>query len=318
MVIAFLDLLGFSWLMEYDLKAAYYNLDHFNRIISTKIIDERCHPKDSYPNDMQEIVENTSVTSFNNMLSISDSLIVGSDSPDVFVKQLCNFISSAFIESNEPFRTAFDNIKDVKSELDLNQETGTVEWNRVCAFPLLFRGGISIGEVIFSSEMQIVNNEAKRNGLNVCGIPYLEATRLEKSGKGPRIFCSHTFVDSLSLEGKKAIKYVGKINSEDVYEIVWTYYAFEAMENSSNKMINIQRCLYKTLLPPAINLYNYFKDDSKNNLHYLELLKLIFIGAIKYSRDNIGEDLQTMRILKSKMNEVNLFEELFDISGFVQ
>lgn len=206
MVIAFLDLLGFSWLMEYDLKAAYYNLDHFNRIISTKIIDAKCYPKDSCSTVMQQFVENTSITSFNNMVSISDSLIIGSDNPDIFVKQLCNLISSAFIESNKDFRIEIEDIKHVKDEPNLNKETCTVKWEKVCAFPLLFRGGISIGDVIFSNEMQIINNEAKRNGLNVCGIPYLEATRLEKSGKGPRLFCSHAFVNSLSLESKKSNK----------------------------------------------------------------------------------------------------------------
>lgn len=90
------------------------------------------------------------------------------------------------------------------------------------------------------------------------------------------------------------------------------------MDNWDDKIINIERCLNTTLLPPAINLYNYFKDDEINNLHYFELLKLIFIGAIKYSRDNIGEESKTIEILKLKMKESNLPEELFDISGFVE
>lgn len=318
MVISFLDLLGFSWLMEYDLKTAYYNLDFFNRIINTKISDEKCHPKESYELNMQEFVENTSITSFNNMISISDSLIISSDNPNIFVKQLSNFVACSFIESNEPFRDVFDDIKKVKYEYEYSHESKSVERKKVCAFPLLFRGGISIGEVIFSSEIQIINNEAKRNGLNVCGIPYLEAVKLENSGKGPRLFCNNSFVNSLNSDSKKAIRLVGKIKNEEIYEIVWTYYAFEAMENCSNKIENIQRCLNRTVLPPAINLYNYFKDDENNRLHYFELVKLIFRGAIKYANDNIENDIHTLEILKSKINDLKIHEELFDVTDFVE
>ncbi|AKL96177.1 hypothetical protein CACET_c27320 [Clostridium aceticum] len=319
MVISFLDLLGFSWLVEYDLEAAYDNLDLFNRIIKTKIIDDKCHPKDSYPADMHEFAENTSVTSFSNMISISDSLIIGSENANIFMKQLCNFVSSAFIESNRYFRKPFNNIKEVKDKYEFIGDTSRER--KSCAFPLLFRGGISIGklgEIIFSPELQIINNVAKENGLNVCGIPYLEAIRLEKSGKGPRLFCSQTFVQALDTENKKAIKYVEIIKGKKVYEIVWTYYAFEAMENSSNKMCNIRRCLDQTILPPAINLYNYFKNDEINNLHYIELVKLIFIGAIMYYNDNISSDFQIIEILNTKICDYKLCEKIFDISSLVE
>jgi len=318
LIIAFLDLLGFEWLMGYDLEAAFNNLNYFNQIIKTKIIDEMAHPEESYESiSLRDFVRKSSVTSFKYMISISDSLIIGSEVPDLFIRQLCDFVSYAFIMSAEPFVKEFTDLKSVNDTLTYNTKNGTIEQRKECAFPLLFRGGISFGHVIFSPEFQINQYKVNNSGINVCGLDYLRAVKLEGTGKGPRLFCSQSFVNTLSTESKKAIRSISNREDEKVYELIWTYYAFEALSNSSNKRENISRCLNRTLLPPAINLYNYFKNDEKNKLHYEEMLKLIFRGAIKYAKDNAEDVDNIIDILKSKLIDIELQWDSYNVDDFL-
>lgn len=292
MIIAFLDLLGFSWLIENNLTAAYDNLNTFNRIIRTKIIDDKTRPIDSYDteNGLRDFVQNAAVSSFNNMISISDSLIIGAEDTDLFVKQLSNLVAAAFIEYSESFRVPFTDLAFVKNNkiYDVNSK---LEYQPHMAFPILFRGGVSVGEdVIFNKEGQIFQNEYKIDGLNVCGLSYVEAVRLERSGKGPRLFCHKKFVDKLKNE-RHAIRQV----ESDIFEIVWTYYACEATSCSvSHKMENIYNRIDDKLLIRAVNLYNYYynnQDKSKERdrqeyRHYEEFILLICRGLIKYAYDN--------------------------------
>ena len=100
MVVAFLDLLGFTHLIQTDLETARDNLAIFNEMLQTKFVDEKCHPVSTYSpsNGLREFVENTTITSFNYLISVSDSLIIGSNNPDLFVRQISNFIATVFIQ----------------------------------------------------------------------------------------------------------------------------------------------------------------------------------------------------------------------------
>lgn len=147
MVIAFLDLLGFSWLMENNIEAAYDNLNTFNRIIKTKVTDTITCPIKNYDerNGLREFVRNAAVSSFCNMISISDSLIIGSEYPDLFVRQVSNFVSAAFIDSSEPFRKSFTEILEVKNN-KISDITPEYTSRPHIAFPIMFRGGITFGK----------------------------------------------------------------------------------------------------------------------------------------------------------------------------
>lgn len=266
-----MDLLGFSRLLEKDVETAYEVLDQFNGIIKRKIIDQKTHSADSYDDvDLQEFVRMQEVTSFKYMISISDSLIIGADDPDRFLEQLCNFISSAFIESNEPFRKPITDINSSKKRYSGDLETGALTEKIGGAFPILFRGGIAVGNVIFSPEMQIYNGEAKQYGLNVTGQAYLQAVNLENLRiKGPRLLCNQDFYDMLSSENQSKLSTV-IVKEVEYYEVNWTVWAFEVLERSSIKIRNINQGLRKTLLKPAVNLYNYFYDNEKGaSIHYL-------------------------------------------------
>ena len=60
----------------------------------------------------------------------------------------------------------------------------------------MFRGGLSVGdECYFFKGNSIQNRKFCYDGYNVFGRTYLNAVRLENSGKGPRLFCDKSVVD---------------------------------------------------------------------------------------------------------------------------
>lgn len=77
MVVAFLDLLGFSSLTKRDSVAARDQLDMFHSIFRTRFLDEKAHPIKEYSDKhgLRQFAENHAVTSFNHLISFSDSLV---------------------------------------------------------------------------------------------------------------------------------------------------------------------------------------------------------------------------------------------------
>lgn len=303
MIIGFLDLLGFSWLVEHHDVVAHDNLYALHSVLKTKVFDNITHPVNSYETGIREFVINTAVTSFRYLISVSDSLIIASDEPDLFVKQLCSFISCVFIRNSEPFTSPFEDLESVH-----NNRIHDIEPH--CAFPILLRGGITVGgenDVQFMNEGQIKNGEYSLNGLNVCGLPYVQAVKLERSDKGPRLFCSKEFVDSLGSDGRAAIRKI----RDDLYEIVWPYYACEATTNSSYKMENICRMINKELLIRAKNLYKYFYNHTDQNssqqeyLHYKEFIILICRGIMKYASDKRLDLSRIRQMLETSLKNLD-------------
>lgn len=328
MVIAFLDLLGFSWLMENNIEAAYDNLNTFNRIIKTKVIDNKTHPIDEYDekDGLREFVRDAAVSSFCNMISISDSLILGSKNPDLFVKQVSNFVSAAFIEYSEPFREPFTNILEVENN-KIGDITSEYTFRPHIAFPIMFRGGIAFGkDVLFHREGGIFEEKYSINGLNVCGLSYVKAVKLEKSGKGPRLFCNKEFVDSLTEKGRSAIRHI----KDNLYEVVWTYYACEATGCCvTDKKNNVYDRINDKLLVRAVNLYNYYfanqnrnKEDSEQEYkHYEEFILLICRGILKYAYDNKVDIELTCNMLNKKLNDMTGNSVCFnkkELESFIQ
>ena len=300
MVVAFLDLLGFTHLIQTDLETARDNLAIFNEMLQTKFVDEKCHPVSTYSpsNGLREFVENTTITSFNYLISVSDSLIIGSNNPDLFVRQISNFIATVFIQYLEPFEKPFCDIKEVHSNMRATAELsfdGSPKFTFNRAFPLLFRGGISfVSDTHFNQEGSVWDGKYQLSSVNVSGLSYVKAVQLEKSGLGPRLFCDQAFVDQIQdVAVKKGIRRL----SENLYEIIWTYFGCEATERSNNIDQNAFKRADRLFLPRAINLYNYFltqcngnpDDPSKKVVEqYKELILLICRGIYKYVHDNGG------------------------------
>ncbi len=286
MVVAFLDLLGFSDLIERSDETALEILETINCVVMTKVMDGKTHPLDEYerlyPEDkgFVQFVEKNSVSAINNMIFISDSMILGSNDNDLFISQLCNLLASLYINYSRPFGKSFSNIDEVFSYAESDSST------RRGAFPILFRGGLSEGNsCAFYEENAIKNGKFCVGGYNVFGKNYLKAVKLEHFGKGPRRFCDKCVVDSIL--DKSRIRVVDL--EKEVYEIVWTIEGCEATGcSASNLWLNVLDRIKEKMLPPAINLYNYYMMNEKDEnviQHYRELLTLVCRGIVKYAKD---------------------------------
>lgn len=215
MIVAFLDLLGFSWLVKNHPQIASDNLYKFNSILKTKFKDDKIHPIETYSEDMQEFVKRNAVTSFQHVISISDSLVIGAQdqNADDFVIQLSSLVASAAMQTLEPFRNSFDDIENVESDIFVDADiNGNITRHK--AFPVLFRGGVCIGDdTCFCPQFNIYNEEMTYNSVNVLGQTYVNAYRLESTDKGSRIFCDNNLVSLLSEEIKSKIIVTSKKTS---------------------------------------------------------------------------------------------------------
>lgn len=304
MIVAFLDLLGFSKLLEKDEQTAVDNLVSFNNVIKTRIIDDFTNSvqNDAENQDSKRFAQNCSVSSFENLISVSDSLIIGSNNYELFISQLSNLIATIYIEYSEPFKKSFNDISEVSSNRIYSATyTGEIIAHR--AFPLLFRGGISLGEnVSFFENFHILNSNCKKTSLNIVGGTYLKAVKLEKCGKGPRIFCDSSVVNHIS--NKNVFKCIDK--EKDVFELVWTIEACEVLERFENCWDNVTASISRKMLPAAINLYKYYFNCDKLKSCYTELLTLVCEGIIKYAHDKCGRKDDAIRLIQSQLDKADI------------
>lgn len=327
MIVSFLDLLGFSQLLDLSTEVAYDNVYSFNNVIKTRVLDNMTHPieeyKQNYPDDkhLHEFVKKSAVSSFDNLISFSDSLILGSNSVELFVEQLCNLVSSLYINYSEPFRNQFEDVFNVESNKVASCEYGELRNHK--SFPILFRGGLSVGnDCDFFKENSIRDGKFCYDGYNVFGRTYLNAVRLEHSGKGPRLFCDKSVVDS--MQNKRIIRVVNE--QENIFEIVWTIEGCEATEcSSSNLWSNVLDSIYSKLLPAAINFVKFYGSDERYAdilPQYEELLRLVCCGIVKYAKDecNRGEEAleQINSVLCTKYLDEYTYTDTDLLSGFVE
>lgn len=308
MTVAFLDLLGFSDLLAKLPEVAWDNMRRFNAEIQQRIIDE------------DKIEPQNKVTSFEHLISFSDSLILGSTKLDEFVDQICDFLSSLYIESSEPFKAEFKKMYNVDSNKNVTAENGGVRKHK--AYPILFRGGLSLGrEVEFLDGFIGCNGKFSRMGRNVFGKTYLDAVKLESTGKGPRLFCNQSVVDN--LKNKEVISIVDK--ESNIYEIVWTVAACDSCNTSYGRSIsdpweNVQNCIYDKTLPVAINLLNHVKENYPQlTTHYEALLELVCKGIVRYADIKCEKKKKAVEVLNIKLKKSGLSEYSLEklLEGFM-
>ena len=324
--VVFLDLLGFSWILENNEETALHCLDSIQLILKTKYQDSITHPYDSYSDkNVSDFALKSEISSFSHMINISDSLIIASSDHQNFIPQLCNFLSTTYFEYvTKSFRQPFSDINTVENLKIYKSYPKSDKHYHPKAFPILFKGGLSFGEEINFFERLGFNEHNQCSTLSVSGRTYLKAVKLEKAGKGPRIFCSKESIESLKGDCLNSVRKI----DEQTYEIIWTYYAFETGSRSSDKNTNIEEGLGK-LLPPAINLYNYYaslydasKADNEQELcHYRELIKLICRGACQYARTNEIDITSIINYLNNQIKNLKFFKwemKEEELNSFIQ
>ncbi len=302
MIVAFLDILGFTELLKTNPETASDSLNTLNMKIQTARLDEKIHPVSEYENDKltRDFVKKSYISSFENLISFSDSLVIGATDIDLFFDQLMYFVASIYINTTEPFRKPFNDINGVVNINSSSFEYGAMRNHN--AAPLLFRGGLSLGEdVAFFDGVRIHNSEFEKTALNVVGNTYVKAVGLEKSGKGPHLFCDQSVIDKLSAEHKKYVRYYDK--AAGIYEIVWTKAGCETCDCSSDKWENVKKSIYEKMLPAAVNLYNYYCNYGNLKPYYQSLLDLVSFGIIKYSKDECNREDEAQEMINNYLSK---------------
>lgn len=324
MIVGFLDLLGFSQLLDLSTEVATDNVNSFNYVIQNRVIDNLSHPKEECKNDnhndnhLNRFEEKSAVSSFDYMISFSDSLILGSNSIELFIEQLCNLVSSLYIYYSKPFRKQVVDMFNVYTNKIASYEHGHIRNHK--AFPILFRGGLSVGnDCKFFTANSIQNRKFCCDGYNVLGRTYLNAVRLEHSGKGPRLFCDKSVVDS--MQNRRAVRMVNE--EKNIFEIVWTIEGCEATQCSSDPWVNILDRIDSLLLPAAINFVKFYGSDQRYVEilpQYEELLRLVCRGIVKYAADKCSKGEQALKEINAILRKNHLSEYSIPdlLSGFVE
>lgn len=307
-IIAYLDILAFSHLLQSSPETAYDIMNRFNEVIPRKLIDQRIVSKTTEQVDHSGYFLSGSVTSFENVIKFSDSLIIGSTKIDLFITQLSNLIASLYMGSIEPFIFTEDIGNATTSKYVTVNDDYSIRQHK--AFPLLIRGGVSIGEdASFYPQYHIKDSIFSYTSLDISGKTYLNAVTSESKGKGkgPRLFCDKN--TAAKIAPPKIVRKANDID-EDMYEIVWTVLACERSAKyfcSSDKWHNVTTQIEEEMLPATINLFQYFKTNRSTNRsvcsHYKSLLNLVCAGIVKYAENECNKKDAAIELINTKLRE---------------
>lgn len=294
--VAFLDLLGFGQVASKDIFGAIKLISDYQVIINNKVTDANIHP------DLLMTNEELCADSFETLLPFSDSIFITSTNPDKFVKQISHFISHSFLINSNQYSYPENPSKPLEIEIPEVRLTSisTIKENR---YPVLFRGGISFGDVADMKVNAIVNNKIYQQ-TNLTGKALVESVYLEKSGKGPRIFCNKNFVDQLNQTTKD--KYIGVVKHDELYELYWTNSIFL---DQNECFTNINE--FDKHFIPAVNLWKAF-NHFEYGIQYYEFIKLIINGTIQhYTAQDCGKI--AIDYIKSSITSIGLEAKLDDL-----
>lgn len=287
--IAYLDILGFKNYVTDNENCVYAAnvLKSANVILTTILNDQQNHPADSYKDkSLKKLAVRTSVTSFENLLQLSDSIFITSDDANLFIEQLSSFLLSCFrfyanqyVNPEDPEKPEHVNerVYDIKQKKFVNVPS---KW-----YPVLFRGGISYGEVIYDDAISIDkrNNPSVRTTPNVIGKGVVQAVKSEGKGKGPKLFIDKIFYKKL---GKRNRKFV-KTDVEGNEYFLWPVYHFIERNSFENNFSDFQQ-----LMTASLNLWKAYRNEDFG-IQYLEFMKLVMDSFVCFCemeyRDDMGK-----------------------------
>jgi len=269
--IAYLDLLGFGTIASEDLPGAIELLDDYQSILNNKITDARTHP------DLMVTEEKMCADSFDSFFPFSDSIFITSTQPDKFVKQVSHLLLDAFLLNCRFYTNPDDPANPLRTtipQFDPSLPADKQPRIEVDKHPVLFKGGISFGEVLPITVHSIVNNEIQGQ-INLTGKALVEAVRLEenKQYKGPRAFATESFVQQLSAPITQ--KYI-RLVENNTFELLWPGIIYSDHNDCAMEIRE-----FDELFLSAVNLWRFFRNQDCG-AHYDEFLKLIVRATLQY------------------------------------
>lgn len=300
MVVAFLDLLGFCNWVEKDALGACQLIQNYQQVLREKLLDAQIDSAEKHSDlRLHQLIEQNAIDSFDFFLPFSDSILISSGSANKFVGQLSTFLIRSYLLTAQgnirKDRTLDPTLVNVKkfSVRDLQ----LIGEEKQFWFPVVFRGGISCGEISVVKVSSIVEH-IPSPAIQITGMPVVEAVALEKnSGKGPRVFCGPDFLQKLDLNAKSLFR---QVDGKNIFELLWPVFHFESPTDPSNGALQ-----FYDLFEPAASLWHHFKNDSKVEPHYFEFIRLIVRSVLHvYPND------KTMRAeIDYEIREFDLYDK---------
>jgi len=271
--IAYLDVLGFSnYIQNNDsCNFAANILQGMNFVLSQKEVDQRIHQIDSYEENLKYLARRASITSFDELLSLSDSIFISSKDANLFIEQLSSFLSECFhftIQNYVHPENATDPIITKIIKLDIYNETSEEIDSK--EYPIIFRGGISFDEVVKTETNSFYDGKIQKSP-NLIGLGVVRAVGLEKSGKGPNLYIDDSFYEQLNDYNKSLVENDSFGNKY----FLWPAYAIISKNDYDTEKNDIRR-----FLQAIINLWKAYQNESYG-VHYLEFLKTSIHSFIK-------------------------------------
>jgi hypothetical protein len=286
--VAFLDLLGFGQVALKDTIGAIELISDYQTIVNNKVTDATIHPY------LLTTAEDICADSFETLLPFSDSIFITSTDPDKFVKQVAHLISHSFLINSNQYSYPDNPANPLETEItEVGLTTRKIKANR---YPVLFRGGVSYGNVANRTVNSIVGNNISPLTI-LTGTALVEAVNLEKAGKGPRIYCNKNFIDQLTQPTKD--KFIGTIKADELYEIYWTTSVFIDQNDCRIDIKNFDQHFI-----PAVNLWKAF-NHLDYGIQYYEYIKLTVKGTLQYYRFRNCEKV-AIDYIKEKLQSVGL------------
>jgi hypothetical protein len=324
MLIAYLDILGFSRLIKQDMAKVNDVLCIVQDRMKTAFMDDKLHPQEEFekhnPKESWALSERSRFSTFDYFISASDSIVIISknDTP-LFMRNLSYFMATVFMLSAKSFQKNFLDMECVDSERFIDYDG--IDFHPHKAEPILFRGGIAQGERenICISEIRNIIDKKLERAWNISGETFLKAVKAESRGKGPRLFCDKSITEWVNKlptheteDLRKILRRVGE-GDEESCELVWTIDACESNFGStrgtsiSNLEDNATRAIRDNLFPPAKNLCEAARKlyDEEVFIHYKEFMYLTVNGILQYSKKN--------NLTNIKEVEKNLLKEMENI-----
>ena len=297
--VIYLDLLGFKWFLNKDREAAMgIHRDFHHVLVEIRRMNRLSQPPSGVPKEsLKRFAERHGQDSFEYLLPMSDSVFILSEEPDKVAAQLSTFLSATFLFGGPAYSMpdSCDVLQQRVSEFYIN-ESGTAEVNDCWEnwYPVLFRGGISYGEVEIVHTPSICDGQ-EITSHNVIGPGIVQAVGLEQRRlPGPRILCDHEFVKKL---GKPATNYLRK--EGDVWELLWP--SFNYLEGCDERS---ERHHLDDLFSPALALWQHFSGENSEK-HYRAFLELIVRSHLAFS-ECASNPKVVNEYLGQKLNEAGL------------
>lgn len=289
MICTFLDLLGFSNYTKENIEDALNLINNYHTILNTNY------------------TMFNKFTSLKTFLPCSDSIFIVAEDINLFIPQLSDFLIDCFIYTSHAYRYP----KDIKEptkvtmrDVEYNEKNKTAEIkNREMNwFPTIFRGGVAYGEIIEFKQDSIVNGSLTKQN-NLAGKAIVKSVLLEKSGRGPRIFCDQDIFDK--LDSKIYNKYI--LRTKKTTEILWPISIYNETDNPDIELQNN----FLSLFDPAYNLWKSLNDNSIKIIYY-NLMKIIVLSTVRFfSLNNYENECHAFIVKELKMKNIyNLYKDL--------